>query len=78
MTDAADIPSPSSGTDRIRAWRKARRDAGQVKLEFWVPQGCRDDVRAAVRTMLGERFAIEHCTIQTEGEPCEDGTHLHP
>ena len=57
MTDVVDIPTPASGpnspgTDRIRAWRKARRDAGQVKLEFWVPQGCRDDVRAAVHAIV--------------------------
>ena len=52
MTDAVDIPSSAPGTDRIRAWRKARRDAGMIKLEFWVPQGCRDDVRAAVHAIV--------------------------
>ena len=51
MTDAAHITS-NPGTDRIRAWRQARRDAGMVKLEFWVPQGCRDDVRAAVHAIV--------------------------
>ena len=51
MTDAANI-NASSGTDRIRAWRQARRDAGMIKLEFWVPQGCRDDVRAAVHAIV--------------------------
>jgi uncharacterized protein YjfI (DUF2170 family) len=54
MTDAANIPTSATGTDRIRAWRKARRDAGMVKLEFWVPQGCRDDVRAAVHAIVNE------------------------
>jgi uncharacterized protein len=39
-------------TDRIRAWRQARRDAGMVKLEFWVPGACRDDVRAAVHAIV--------------------------
>ncbi|MES2861580.1 MAG: YjfI family protein [Pseudomonadota bacterium] len=52
MSDAVDIPSSAPGTDRIRAWRKARRDAGQIKLEFWVPEGCRDDVRAAVHAIV--------------------------
>ncbi|WP_077354723.1 YjfI family protein [Brevundimonas sp. LM2] len=51
MTDAAHMTS-NPGTDRIRAWRQARRDAGMVKLEFWVPQGCRDDVRAAVHAIV--------------------------
>lgn len=52
MSDATDISTSATGTDRIRAWRKARRDAGQVKLEFWVPQGCKDDVRAAVHAIV--------------------------
>ena len=52
MTAAVDIPSSAPGTDRIRAWRKARRDAGMIKLEFWVPQDCRDDVRAAVHAIV--------------------------
>ena len=51
MTKADDI-APSTGSDRIRAWRKARLDAGMVKLELWVPQAVRDDVRAAVRAIV--------------------------
>lgn len=51
MAQDDDIP-PSSGSDRIRAWRKARREAGMVKLELWVPQAVRDDVRAAVRAIV--------------------------
>jgi len=51
MTNETDNSSPA-GTDRIRAWRKARREAGMVKLEFWVPQATRDDVRAAVRAIV--------------------------
>ena len=51
MTQDDDIP-PSPGSDRIRAWRKARREAGMVKLELWVPQAVRDDVRAAVRAIV--------------------------
>ena len=38
MTDDVDTLFAGRGTDRIRAWRKARREAGMVKLEFWVPQ----------------------------------------
>jgi hypothetical protein len=51
MAQSDDTP-PSPGTDRIRAWRKARREAGMVKLELWVPQAVRDDVRAAVRAIV--------------------------
>jgi hypothetical protein len=39
-------------SDRIRAWRQARREAGMVKLELWVPECARDDVRAAVRAIV--------------------------
>jgi cobalt-zinc-cadmium efflux system protein len=39
-----------------------------------------DAVRASVVAILGERFGIEHCTIQTEAasEACEANDHLHP
>ena len=67
-----------SGVHDLHVWSMSTDDvncAVHVEID---DQAQGDDVRAAVRTMLGERFAIEHCTIQTEGEPCEDGTHLHP
>lgn len=35
-------------------------------------------VRTLVGRMLRERFEIEHATIQTEQEPCEDADGLHP
>ena len=41
-----------AANDRIRAWRQARRDAGLVKLELWVPEAARDDVKAAVRAIV--------------------------
>jgi uncharacterized protein len=43
-----------SANDRIRAWRKARREAGMVKVEFWIPDGARDDVKAAVQAIVTE------------------------
>lgn len=49
MTDVLDT---SPATERIRAWRQARRDAGMVKLELWVPLASRDDVKAAVRAIV--------------------------
>ena len=45
-------PSSSAANDRIRAWRRARREAGLVKLELWVPEAARDDVKAAVRAIV--------------------------
>ena len=54
-------PAPSSAaTDRIRAWRQARREAGLVKLELWVPEAARDDVKAAVRAILTDSTRGPH------------------
>ena len=54
-------PAPSTAaTDRIRAWRQARREAGLVKLELWVPEAARDDVRAAVRAIVTDSTRGPH------------------
>ena len=54
-------PAPSSAaTDRIRAWRQARREAGLVKLELWVPEIARDDVKAAVRAIITDSTRGPH------------------
>ena len=54
-------PAPSSAaTDRIRAWRQARREAGLVKLELWVPEAARDDVKAAVRAIVTDSTRGPH------------------
>jgi uncharacterized protein len=53
MRNQAPKPLPSAN-DRIRAWRKARREAGMVKLEFWVPEPAREDVKAAVHAIVTE------------------------
>ena len=50
----------SAATDRIRAWRQARREAGLVKLELWVPEAARDDVRAAVRAIVTDSTRGPH------------------
>ena len=53
--------SPSSAAnDRIRAWRQARREAGLVKLELWVPESARDDVKAAVRAIVTDSTRGPH------------------
>ena len=52
--------SSSAATDRIRAWRQARREAGLVKLELWVPEAARDDVKAAVRAIITDSTRGPH------------------
>ena len=37
-----------------------------------------DAVRLQVASMLHDRFGIEHATIQTEIEPCDDSPNVHP
>lgn len=51
---------PSVATERIRAWRQARREAGLVKLELWVPEAARDDVKAAVRAIITDSTRGPH------------------
>ena len=54
-------PAPSSAaTDRIRAWRQARREAGLIKLELWVPEAAREDVKAAVRAIVTDSTRGPH------------------
>jgi len=54
-------PAPSStANDRIRAWRHARREAGLIKLELWVPEAARDDVKAAVRAIVTDSTRGPH------------------
>lgn len=36
-----------------------------------------DEVRRAITVLLSSRFGIEHATVQTERESCEDLGHLH-
>ena len=53
-------PPSSAANDRIRAWRQARREAGLVKLELWVPESARDDVKAAVRAIITDSTRGSH------------------
>ena len=50
----------SAATERLRAWRQARREAGLVKLELWVPETARDDVKATVRAILTDSTRGPH------------------
>jgi cobalt-zinc-cadmium efflux system protein len=42
------------------------------------PGAVPDEVRTAIVSVLEERFALHHCTVQTETAPCEDKEALHP
>ena len=53
-------PPASAARDRIRAWRQARREQGLIKLELWVPETARDDVKAAVRAILTDSTRGPH------------------
>lgn len=58
-------PLASSARDRIRAWRQARREQGLIKLELWVPEAARDDVKAAVRAIVTDSTRGPHLAGQT-------------
>lgn len=51
------MPGPSrksEATERTRAWRAARKEAGWVKVEIWAPAACRADIHAAARSIVME------------------------
>lgn len=67
-----------SGVHDLHVWSTSTDDVNcTVHVEIGDPVES-DTVRATVQAMLGDRFAIEHCTIQTEAEPCGEADHLHP
>ena len=57
-------PHSSAANDRIRAWRQARREAGLVKLELWVPEAARDDVKAAREVLDGLEGRLDADTVR--------------
>ena len=65
------------GVHDLHVWSLTSDDISlSVHVELAVGADC-DSVRLDVASMLDQRFAIEHVTIQTEVEPCEDGPTLH-
>lgn len=44
----------AQAAERTRAWRRARREAGHVKIEVWAPAACKPDILAAVRAIVME------------------------
>lgn len=67
-----------SGVHDLHIWSMTTDDVScTVHIEIDDPTHS-DVVRIAVQTMLSDRFAIEHCTIQTEVEPCAGEAQIHP
>ena len=67
-----------AGVHDLHLWSLSSDDSSlsvHVELAYGVDG---EDVRLQVATRLRERFKIEHATIQTEVEPCDDNPHLHP
>lgn len=52
MPKSASSTSASTAARRIRAWRDARKAAGWIKLELWIPEVARNDVQAAVHAIV--------------------------
>lgn len=66
-----------TGTHDLHLWSVAGDDKS-LTVHVALNEGAdAHTVRVAISTMLVERFAIEHATIQTEDTPCSDETGLH-
>jgi cobalt-zinc-cadmium efflux system protein len=66
------------GVHDLHVWSMTSDDASlSVHVEL-APGGGAEAVRTEVAAIVHERFGIEHATIQTEQEPCEDSPALHP
>lgn len=67
-----------AGVHDLHVWSMTSDDASaSVHVEL-KPGADGDVVRLAVSKALGDQFGINHATVQTEREACEDSEHLHP
>lgn len=67
-----------AGVHDLHVWSVGGDDAN-ASVHVRVGSGADADmVRCAVAELLAARFGIDHATIQTEREGCEDAAHLHP
>lgn len=67
-----------AGVHDLHVWSLTSDDASlSVHVELAVG-GDAEAVRIAVAEVLHQKFGIEHATIQTEVEPCQDSPALHP
>ena len=67
-----------SGVHDLHVWSLTSDDSSlSVHVELAAGADA-ETVRTFVATTLRERFEIEHATIQTEEEPCDDSSNVHP
>lgn len=67
-----------AGVHDLHVWSMTSDDvSASVHVEL-KPGADGDNVRLAVAKALGDQFGINHATVQTEREACEDSEHLHP
>lgn len=67
-----------SGVHDLHVWSMATDDVSCTAHVELVDGSSAEEVRKLVATALDERFAIQHCTIQTEQEACDGPDRLHP
>lgn len=73
----AEVPSVG-GVHDLHVWSMASDDISLTTHIKIADAADGDKIRAAVRSMLADRFGIEHVTIQTEVEHCDTLDRLHP
>lgn len=67
-----------AGVHDLHVWSMSTDDVSCTAHVEIAGAADQDEVRRAVAHLLGHRFGIAHCTIQTETEACGDSGHLHP
>ena len=67
-----------AGVHDLHLWSLTTEDVSLSAHVELVDGADGEAVRLQVADMLRGRFKIEHATIQTEVEPCDDSPHVHP
>ena len=78
VREAIDAVPGVTGTHDLHIWSLSGSDVSLTAHVTLAVDGEAEAVRKAITAMLGERFGIEHATIQPEAEPCDDTHDLHP
>lgn len=66
------------GAHDLHIWSLSSDDMS-CSVHVELAQGAEaETVRRTVLSMLSTRFGIEHATVQTERDPCDEADHLHP
>lgn len=66
-----------AGVHDLHIWSVGGDDANASVHVTLMPGADSDQVRQGIAAVLSSRFDIEHATVQTERESCEDTGHLH-